>query len=52
MLEHNRVLAERASATPLACALAAAHDGRFGDTIVCVVSGGTIGLEMLADLLK
>jgi threonine dehydratase len=54
MLEHNRVLAEGAGATPLACALAAAHDGRFGagDTIVCVVSGGMIGLDTLADLLK
>jgi threonine dehydratase len=54
LLEHNRVLAEGAGATSVACALEAARDGRFGagDTIVCVVSGGMIGLDTLAELLK
>ncbi|GIH03739.1 threonine ammonia-lyase [Rhizocola hellebori] len=53
LLEHNRVLAEGAGATGVACALAAARDGRFGagDTVVCVVSGGMIGLDTLAGLL-
>ncbi len=53
LLEHNRVLAEGAGATGVACALAAASDGRFGagDTVVCVVSGGMIGLDTLAGLL-
>jgi threonine dehydratase len=54
LLEHNRVLAEGAGATPVACALAAARDGRLGatDTVVCVVSGGMIGIDTLAGLLK
>jgi threonine dehydratase len=50
VLEHNRVLAEGAGATGVACALA----GRFGpgDRVVCIVSGGMIGLDTLAGLLK
>lgn len=54
VLAFNRVLAEGAGATPVACAIAATQAGMFaeGDTIVCVVSGGMIGLETLADLLK
>jgi threonine dehydratase len=50
MLARNRVLAEGAGATALACALA---DDRFtdADTVVCVVSGGVIGLDTLAGLL-
>jgi threonine dehydratase len=53
VLERNRVLAEGAGATPVACALAAARDGVFGpgDTVVCIVSGGVIGLDTLATLL-
>ena len=54
LLEHNRVLAEGAGATGVACALAAVHDGRFGadDSVVCVVSGGMIGLDTLSNLLR
>jgi threonine dehydratase len=53
MLERNRVLAEGAGATPVACALAGFRDGVFGpgDTVVCVVSGGVIGLDTVAELI-
>ena len=53
VLERNRVLAEGAGATAVACALAGFRDGVFGldDTVVCVVSGGVIGLETVAELL-
>lgn len=53
ILERNRVLAEGAGATPVACALAGVRDGTFtpADTLVCIVSGGVIGLETLAGLL-
>ena len=52
MLELNRTLAEGAGATSVACALAGARDGTFTetDTVVCVVSGGVIGLETVAEL--
>jgi threonine dehydratase len=53
MLERNRVLAEGAGATPVACALAGFASGRFGpdDHVVCVVSGGVIGLDTVRDLI-
>jgi threonine dehydratase len=52
VLELNRTLAEGAGATSVACALAGARDGLFTatDTVVCVVSGGVIGLETVAEL--
>jgi len=51
VLERNRVLAEGAGATPVACALA---PGAFSsdDVVVCVVSGGVIGLETVADIIS
>jgi threonine dehydratase len=49
LLERNRTLAEGAGATPVACALAGGFDPE--ETIVCVVSGGMIGLDTLAQLL-
>ncbi len=50
LLDRNHVLAEGAGATPVACALAA----EFGpeDVVVCVVSGGVIGLETVRELLS
>jgi threonine dehydratase len=50
LLDRNHVLAEGAGATPVACALA----GGFGaeDVVVCVVSGGVIGLDTVRDLLS
>ncbi len=53
LLERNRVLAEGAGATPVACALAAAASGIFGkdDKVVCIVSGGVIGLSTLLRLM-
>lgn len=53
LLERNRVLAEGAGATPVACTLAAARDGVFGeaDKVVCIVSGGMIGLDTIAQLI-
>jgi len=53
VLERNRVLAEGAGATPVACALAAVRDTVFGpgDTVACVVSGGVIGLDTLVTIL-
>ena len=46
--ERNRVIAEGAGATPVACALA----GRAGTgKVVCVVSGGNIDLAKLAEIL-
>ncbi len=46
--ERNRVIAEGAGATPVACALA----GRAGaGKVVCVVSGGNIDLAKLAEIL-
>jgi threonine dehydratase len=54
LLERNRVLAEGAGATPVACALAGAAAGRFGpaDKVVCVVSGGVIGLDTVRSLAE
>jgi threonine dehydratase len=53
MLERNRVLAEGAGATPLACALAGLASDTFtaDDVIVCIVSGGVIGLDTVMELL-
>jgi threonine dehydratase len=50
LLDRNRVLVEGAGATPIACALSAG----FGpdDVVVCVVSGGVIGLDTVRDLLS
>jgi threonine dehydratase len=50
LLDRNHVLAEGAGATPVACALPAG----FGadDVVVCVVSGGVIGLDTVRDLLS
>jgi threonine dehydratase len=46
--ERNRVVAEGAGATPVACALA----GRAGaGKVVCVVSGGNLDLPKLAEIL-
>jgi len=46
--DRNRVIAEGAGATPVACALA----GRAGaGKVVCVVSGGNIDLAKLAEIL-
>jgi threonine dehydratase len=46
--ERNRIIAEGAGATPVACALA----GRAGGgKVVCVVSGGNIDLVKLAEIL-
>jgi threonine dehydratase len=48
LVEHNRVVAEGAGATPVACALS----GKAGNgKIVCVVSGGNIDAKKLAHLL-
>ena len=48
MAERNRIIAEGAGATPVACALA----GRAGaGKVVCVVSGGNIDLSKLAEIL-
>jgi threonine dehydratase len=48
LLDRNRIVAEGAGACPVACALAGkAGPGR----IVCVVSGGNLGLERLRLLL-
>ena len=46
--ERNRVFAEGAGATPVACALAG-HAG--AGKVVCVVSGGNIDLVKLAEIL-
>ena len=47
--ERNRVIAEGAGATPVACALG----GRAGaGKVVCVVSGGNIDLAKLAEILS
>ena len=46
--ERNRVIAEGAGATPVACALA----GQAGaGKVVCIVSGGNIDLPKLAEIL-
>jgi threonine dehydratase len=46
--ERNRVIAEGAGATPVACALA----GKAGaGKVVCIVSGGNIDLAKLAEIL-
>jgi threonine dehydratase len=47
MAERNRIIAEGAGATPVACAMA----GRAGaGKVVCVVSGGNIDLSKLAEI--
>jgi threonine dehydratase len=46
MAERNRIIAEGAGATPVACALASAAAGK----IACVVSGGNIDLPRLAEI--
>jgi threonine dehydratase len=49
MAERNRVIAEGAGATPVACALS----GQAGNgKIVCVVSGGNIDFEKLCEILN
>ena len=45
MAERNRIIAEGAGATPVACVL-----GRPKSKIVCVVSGGNIDLSKLAEI--
>ncbi len=45
MAERNRIIAEGAGAVPVACAL-----GHGKAKIACVVSGGTIDLEKLAEI--
>jgi threonine dehydratase len=45
MAERNRIIAEGAGAAPLACAL-----GHGRAKIACVVSGGNIDLEKLAEI--
>jgi threonine dehydratase len=48
MAERNRIIAEGAGATPVACAIA----GRCGPgKMVCVVSGGNIDLSKLVEIL-
>jgi threonine dehydratase len=48
LAERNRIIAEGAGATPVACALA----GRAGaGKVVCVISGGNIDLPKLAEIL-
>ena len=49
LAERNRVVAEGAGAAPVAAALNRAIDAK---TIVCVVSGGNIDLEVLATILR
>jgi threonine dehydratase len=55
LMERVHVVAEGAGATPVAAALSAAAEGVDGfgadDVVVCVVSGGCIGLETVAALL-
>jgi threonine dehydratase len=49
LIEHNRVVAEGAGATPVACALS----GKAGTgKIVCVVSGGNIDSTKLVRVLN
>jgi threonine dehydratase len=54
-MERVHVVGEGAGATPVAAALAAATAGARGfgpdDVVVCVVSGGCIGLDTVAGLL-
>jgi threonine dehydratase len=45
MAERNRIIAEGAGATPVACVL-----DRPKSKIVCVVSGGNIDLSKLAEI--
>jgi threonine dehydratase len=54
LLDRNRVLAEGAGATPVACALSSRFASGLGpdDVVVCVVSGGVIGLSTLVELLS
>ena len=48
LAERNRIIAEGAGATPVACALS----GQAGaGKLVCVVSGGNIDLDRLAEIL-
>jgi threonine dehydratase len=49
LVEFNHIVAEGAGATPVACALS----GKAGNgKVVCVVSGGNIDTEKLAELLR
>lgn len=48
LAERNRIIAEGAGATPVACALSG--QARAGK-LVCVVSGGNIDLDRLAEIL-
>jgi len=50
LVERAKVVAEGAGATPVACALADAAP--LDAPIVCVVSGGMIGLSTLVELLR
>ena len=45
MAERNRIIAEGAGATPVACVL-----GHAKSKIVCIVSGGNIDLTKLAEI--
>ena len=49
LAERNRIIAEGAGATPLACALAG---GAGAGKVVCIVSGGNIDLPRLAEILS
>jgi threonine dehydratase len=49
LAERNRIIAEGASAMPVAAALA----GKAGDgKVVCIVSGGSIDLEKLVKIFQ
>jgi threonine dehydratase len=48
LAERNRIIAEGAGATPVACALGG---GAGAGKVVCVVSGGNIDLAKLAEIL-
>ncbi len=56
LMDRVHVIAEGAGATPVAAALAATEAGAEGfgpdDVVVCVVSGGCIGLDTIATLLS
>jgi threonine dehydratase len=50
MAERNRIIAEGAGATPVACALDVAHASCLRRKVVCVVSGGNIDLARLVEI--
>ncbi len=51
LIERNHVVAEGAGATSVACAKSGGAGTGPDDTIVCVVSGGMIGLDTIAKLI-